>query len=47
MVLDIVIGEFDGSGIPITGSTKTCALPSTFQALPSPAQQEPSDFIKN
>ena len=32
-------------GIARAGPTRACPLPSTFQALPSPAQQESHDAI--
>ena len=35
------------SGITRPGPTRACALPSTFQALSSPTQQELHDFIMN
>ena len=35
------------SGVARSGPTSACALPSTFQALPSPARQESHDSIKN
>ena len=41
--LNIVIkthgSESRGSGVARPGPTRACALPSTFQALPSAAQQ--------
>ena len=35
------------SGIARPGATRACALPSTFQTLPSPAKQESCDSITN
>ena len=35
------------SGIARPGPTRACALPSTFQALPSLAKQESGDSIMN
>ena len=35
------------SGVARPGPTRACALPSTFQALPSAAQHDSRDFIKN
>ena len=35
------------SGVARPGPTRVCALPSIFQALPSPAQQKSRDFITN
>ena len=35
------------SGIARPGPTRACALPSTFQTLPSAAQHDSRDSIKN
>ena len=35
------------SGVARPGPTRACALPSTFQALPSAAQHDSRDSIKN
>ena len=34
-------------GIARPGPSEACALPSTFQALPSEAQQDSRDSIRN
>ena len=35
------------SGVARPGPTRACALPSTFQALPSAAKHDSHDSIKN
>ena len=35
------------SGVARPRPTRACALPSTFQALPSAAKNDSRDFIKN
>ena len=35
------------SGVARPGPTRACALPSTFQALPSAAKHDSRDSIKN
>ena len=39
--------SFSSSGVARLGPTGACALPSIFQALPSPAQQESGDSTYN
>ena len=44
--VDIAIYNIGGSGVARPGPTRACALPSTFQALPSAAQHYSRDSIK-